>query len=517
MSEPLTSADICTATIEIVSPAATVDADMTATVQRLLATPREALEHGATFTGRPATWLYRDATHVVKVRSEYRFAARDARRWIAQRAALEQQLCVHHPEKTWILLHLPEVALIASVTPLLRPLHRLVDDASDEVRCQYLAQMLSRYLQVAATHQRRLDEGLSNFALGPDDTLYYVDDDVYDWDTFLSFAQALGFWLRAFPWLTGDTAAHVGSLVRHALIQHFHGRHPVAVVAGQLRRVHLANAEQKQRRETLLQGLEQAPPARVGAQRTGRQTPIALLADIHANAPALQAVLAKLDALGVQQAVVLGDTVGYGPHPREAIQLIRERNFLVIQGNHDYAVANAQYNHGFSKDAQYVARWTHEYLTPEERAWLNDLPLTLSHDEWMAVHGAPQDVQFFYGYVYEMTYEANLEYLATYDIPRCFHGHSHIAGVYYRTKHGLTGHRQAARQDLRAYSHCLVNPGAVGQPRERQGSAARFAVFTPHDKGLTFYRVPYEVEATVRDMHAYDFPASLCNRLQDGY
>jgi diadenosine tetraphosphatase ApaH/serine/threonine PP2A family protein phosphatase len=151
-----------------------------------------------------------------------------------------------------------------------------------------------------------------------------------------------------------------------------------------------------------------------------------------------------------------------------------------------------------------------------ELAWLDELPPSLQQDGWLAVHGAPQDKHCFFGYVYRMSYEANLDNLAERDIPICFHGHSHITGVYFRNQDGDSGFSKETQQSLQDYRHCLVSPGSIGQPRDNDGPATPFAIFNPQTKQLTFHRVDYAVETTISAMLAHDFPAALAQRLRNG-
>ena len=487
----------------------------TTRIRSLLGSHRESLVHGGSYTGRPGTWIYQDNQYLIKVRGEYRFGRRDARRWIERIAEQERRLRIHHPDKGWFLIHLDEISLIANVTPLMTPLHQPGEHYSSLDLCTYLERMLTLYLRTAVDGGRRLDEGLSNFAIAADGELYYVDDEVYSWDGFIAFAQAVGFWFRALPWFDAQIAERVGTTLRRLLEAHFQDRHTAVVVAGLLRRLHMTNPEQERRREALLQGLQ---PLKIGSPKRKNLTrePIALLADVHANYPALQAVLAELRRQGVRQGLVLGDIVGYGPHPRECIRALKQCGFMALKGNHDYAVTEAQYKFGFSAHAKRVAEWTRTHLNAQELSWLEELPPSLSQDDWLAVHGAPQDKRFFFGYVYHMTYESNLDNLASRNIPICFHGHSHVTGIYYRSKRGLAGLCKDRQQSLQDYSHCLVSPGSVGQPRDNDGCAARFAVFHPDNKQISFQQVDYDVEATVKDMLANEFPTVLAQRLRDG-
>lgn len=515
MQDPITSAQLASADIDMVIAPSGLREAPERYIHRLLETPRETFEHGAAYTGRPTTWLYQNAHHVIKIRSEYRLAARDARRWIERTAGIEHRLRVHHPDKGWFLIHCNTVSLIASLTLFMRPLHQEVKRITVEALCGYLERMLTLYLRTAADFHQRLDEGLSNFAIAPDGQLYYIDDDVYTWDAFTSFTQAIGFWFRALPQLTEEASVRLGATLQRLLAQCFHDRHTIRVVANLIRRVPLVNAAQKQCRDAFLSGLEPTASQAQG-RRTSSREPIALLADIHANFPALQAVLDSLDQRGIGHALVLGDLVGYGPHPHEVIQTVRERGFAALKGNHDYAVAENQYKKGFSTYAKVVAEWTRARLDAEELAWLDGLPLYWSQDDWLAVHGAPQDPMYIFGYVYHMTYESNLAHLDALQIPICFHGHSHVTGVYYATRRGLKGNNLEAQQCLADYRQCLVCPGSVGQPRDNDGAEARFAVFQPRTKQVTFYRVEYDVEATIHDMLAHGLPAVLAQRLREG-
>ncbi|MDG4549206.1 MAG: metallophosphoesterase family protein [Candidatus Contendobacter sp.] len=517
MTKEIASEALAAAPIELVfSPASLGDAAEDR-VRRILNIPREQLVHGASYTGRPYTWIYRDSEYLIKVRAEYRFPTRDARRWIERAREQEQRLGVHHPAKGWFLIHADEVALIANITPKMTPLHTLGEEYSQTDRCALLERMLDLYLGVAANHKQRLDEGLSNFAIGADGELYYVDDDIYRWDELTSLTQAMGFWCRALPWFTAEVAERIGQVLHQLLERHFRDRHTLMVAANLIRQLPLVNPEQERRRAGLLQGLESAAPRKPSSRpKTLGQEPFALLGDIHANYPALQAVLAALDRLGIRQALVLGDTVGYGPYPLECIRAVRERDFTVIKGNHDYAVVTGQFIKGFSKNAQAVAEWTRNRLDAEDLAWLDELPPSLHQDGWLAVHGAPQDKHCFFGYVYRMSYEANLANLAERDIPICFHGHSHITGVYFRDQGGESGFCKENQQSLQHYSYCLVSPGSIGQPRDNEGPAAPFAIFDPQTRQLAFHRVDYPVETTIDAMLANDFPAALAQRLRNG-
>ncbi|MEY3014922.1 MAG: hypothetical protein RIT45_3657 [Pseudomonadota bacterium] len=117
---------------------------------------------------------------------------------------------------------------------------------------------------------------------------------------------------------------------------------------------------------------------------------IGLLSDVHATPVALDAVLAALDAAGVDQIVCLGDVVDMGPEPNATVERLRERGIPTLLGNHD-TLDEAP---GFPILAD-IERWTAETLRPEHRAWLDALPMTLTIEahglRLLCTHGTPRD------------------------------------------------------------------------------------------------------------------------------
>jgi predicted phosphodiesterase len=103
---------------------------------------------------------------------------------------------------------------------------------------------------------------------------------------------------------------------------------------------------------------------------------IGVIADIHANLPALEAVLQDLPS--VDQLICLGDIVGYNPWPHECLELVRERADLVLQGNHDRDTNNEQLYH-YNELARAGLEFTREQLTDEEIQWLWNLPPESRH------------------------------------------------------------------------------------------------------------------------------------------
>ncbi|HEV55884.1 MAG TPA: metallophosphatase family protein [Phycisphaerales bacterium] len=496
-----------------------------------------ALSHGDTFTGRPGTRIHASDRVVVKLRSELTFDEKDRYRWVQRTLERECELGVHHPAKTWFLLRTEDGgSVIANATPRLRPLHQMTTEALWPQLLAYVRQMLTLYVRIAADSDLRLDEGLSNFGVDADGRLFYLDDEVYRWDGFTSLAQALGVLFRQQEWMSAEDAAALGDALARAVWQCLDDPHYLRVIGEQLRGLFFAPGAQQARMKAFVDRLFaqfRTRPAAEGAVTvtpaarcslpapredadalfaSGR--PVAILADVHANLPALQAVLAALAEDGVTDGIVLGDLVGYGPHPEACIDRIAQAGFHVIMGNHDYGLIQPGSRRGLSANARWVLDWSRGRVRPEQRDWIAALPPYLQAEGWLAVHGAPRDPSFFYGYVYRMTFEDNLDNLAERDVARCFHGHSHLQGVYTR---GPAGDEfcNAAEVSLARVDQALICPGSIGQPRGGV-PGAEYAVYDPSASTVSLRRVDYALAGVVDDMKRNGFPPMLIDRLYEG-
>ena len=230
----------------------------------------------------------------------------------------------------------------------------------------------------------------------------------------------------------------------------------------------------------------------------------ALISDIHSNIEALSAVLEDIDRRGIERIVCLGDVVGYGPNPRECIDLVIERCEFCICGNHDHAVFYEPFN--FNLGAERACYWTRQVLEDEpdktlrDRRWefLGKLPVRYVYEDMLFVHGSPRrpvNEYLFADYVYSNPHKlmANFERL---EQVACFVGHTHVPGVfvddpYFESPDELPeqGVYEIAEDDK-----VIINVGSVGQPRDRDPRTAYGVI----DEGrVEFVRLEYDVERTV--------------------
>ena len=473
--------------------------------------------HGESYAGRPVTRVLATERNFLKIRMPPVSDADRAGRIIATQRALEQRLAVHHPDKIWFVLPVRDPRgkpawLIGNRTP---PLQMLDTLPSDE---RHLLAVFDRYFRVASEHGKALDLSLSNFGIDQAGAIWYVDDDVYAWQDDHGLHDFLGHLLRQGR-LTPASARTVGNRIHTAIARA--DRLPDLLELQQSLRDIIVPPEQETVRQHLVAalgspgtGLRPAAPA--SRQTTAKPaTRLALIADVHGNLPALEAVLAFLADARVDRILVLGDVVGYGPHPQACVDRLRSReDVLVIRGNHDNAVVTGEISGGTTSLANWSWQWTRERLDAAAREWLAALPCFHAEADWLAVHGAPVDAGYFNAYVYRMSYEDNLDNLQQRGIPLCFHGHTHLQQLYCRHK-GRDEAWDARAGNLADVTHALLSPGSVGQPRCGE-PGAELAIIDLASREYRFHRLAYDIERTLADMRRFAFPGGLITRLEAG-
>ena len=237
----------------------------------------------------------------------------------------------------------------------------------------------------------------------------------------------------------------------------------------------------------------------------------AILGDIHANLTALEAVLADAESQGVGQVVSVGDVVGYGAAPNAAIRVLREREAIVVKGNHDAACTGELDTTFFNPYAKAAVDWTQQQLSDGDFAWLRNLPMTVTLPDLAVSHGTwtyPER------YDYVQTIEDAEPSLAEQPRQVCFVGHTHVPVTLMRTTEdpNQTTIHTETDLDLSCAVRALVNIGSVGQPRDEDPRAA-WGLYDAETKHVEIRRLAYNIDLEASRIRDAGLPGILADRL----
>jgi predicted phosphodiesterase len=240
---------------------------------------------------------------------------------------------------------------------------------------------------------------------------------------------------------------------------------------------------------------------------------VLVISDIHANFTALEAVLNE--AQDIDTVWCLGDLVGYGPDPSECVTRIAELpNLVCLLGNHDAAVLGQIDDDTFNPDARLAIQWTHDALDPDSLSFLGGLPEKSVFDHVTLTHGSPRQPTWEY-ILDTRTATVNFEFFQT---PYCLVGHTHLPVLYY-----LPDESRMARlivpeplMQLILAPRAILNPGSVGQPRDRDPRAS-YAIYDIEQNLWEYRRVPYDIASVQKRMESAGLPERHIIRLSAGW
>lgn len=244
---------------------------------------------------------------------------------------------------------------------------------------------------------------------------------------------------------------------------------------------------------------------------------VAILADVHANLPALEAVHRDFSEQGIQPVWNLGDAVGYGAEPFACLQMLADLDALLIAGNHEQAACDLAEANGFNSAAAHAIRWTRDTLTPDTRQDLCELPVNNApHPGVFLFHGLPGNAA---GYLRTgETAQMVFDHLTDRD-PRirvAFFGHTHRPMIFtYLTGRPVRRFKPGEELILAPGRRYLVNPGSVGQPRNKDPSA-QYIIFDTDEDRISFRKIPYDIDAAQERILQAGLSPSLAARLTQG-
>lgn len=208
-----------------------------------------------------------------------------------------------------------------------------------------------------------------------------------------------------------------------------------------------------------------------------------IFTDVHANEPAFRAILEDVGQF--DEALFLGDIVGWGPHPRECTALLQEMGAVRVLGNHDHSCCADR--NGWLWD-----QWTYDQLTDDMRAWILDCPFCVQipsgKSELFCIHKAPASASYLRPSISPKEM-ADAFGCQDADLLLCGHCHHGIERVWNNKRYA-----------------CIR---AVGQMRDGDPQTG----YTIEENGrLTHYRVPYDTEKVIYDLKTIGLESAFLER-----
>ncbi len=242
-----------------------------------------------------------------------------------------------------------------------------------------------------------------------------------------------------------------------------------------------------------------------------------ILSDMHANWDAFEVVLRHARRKRFDAVLVLGDLVGYGAAPNQVVDAVRALGvrYVSVRGNHDKVVSGVDRGENFNHAALTAAQWTTKRLTPANLRFVRDLPRgPRMVEEGIAIcHGSPLDED-----AYVFSDVDAFEIFSSHQVPVTFFGHTHIPSIF-SLEGGDLGVRAlrggSGTIRLAANGRYLLNPGSIGQPRDRDARAS-YMTYDSERRTVRWCRLPYPIGEAQGRIRKAGLPTMLADRLALG-
>lgn len=237
---------------------------------------------------------------------------------------------------------------------------------------------------------------------------------------------------------------------------------------------------------------------------------VGLLSDIHGNLHALQVATSVLADAATDRYVVAGDIVGYGPHPNECVAAVAELpGLVVVAGNHELLVRGVTDQAHLPQFVTESIDWTRANLTSESWSFLAGLPPLARIDDIVVAHGSLNSASRYVSYPHQARAELGRLARMAPDAFILVLGHTHVQWIY-DERRGTRRITPESPIPLGAATRHLVNPGSVGQSRQREPRPrTRFAQLDLETRMLTFWACQYDDAAARRSLRAAQLPETL--------
>ena len=246
----------------------------------------------------------------------------------------------------------------------------------------------------------------------------------------------------------------------------------------------------------------------------------AVISDIHGNLEALTAVLADIEKRRIREIICLGDIIGYGPNPKECIDLAKRFNVTIL-GNHDEAALWSEQTQYFNPLARDAVEWTRKVLEDPREAsrnngrwsFLGELQRTYTQNSYLFVHGSPRHPVREYVFPEDVANSNKMEDIFSRIEHVCFIGHSHMPGIF---TEDMTF--KPPQEVFNVYNiddrKTIINVGSIGQPRDGDNRACYVVL---DGSKVEWVRVQYNLEQTMKKIYQVpELDNFLADRLAEG-
>ncbi|MFA6584294.1 MAG: metallophosphoesterase family protein [Elusimicrobiaceae bacterium] len=241
-----------------------------------------------------------------------------------------------------------------------------------------------------------------------------------------------------------------------------------------------------------------------------------IFSDVHSNYHALKAVLKFFKERKVQGYICCGDLVGYGPDPDKCVEEISALSFLdCVMGNHDMAALGKLPIEWFNPYARQSIEFVKDVLSDGAMEFLKSSPHIVCREGFTVVHGSPRNPLE----EYMLTAEQFLENEPHWQTPVCFVGHSHVPLVIRRMGEGrpeIAALADGEKINIRDGARYIINPGAVGQPRDRDVRAS-CGILDTGTQVFELCRIEYDIAKTQARMRELGLAQMLIERIANGW
>lgn len=242
-----------------------------------------------------------------------------------------------------------------------------------------------------------------------------------------------------------------------------------------------------------------------------------VISDMHGNWDAFAAVLRRVRRKRFDAILVLGDLVGYGAGPNQVVEAVKnlEGDVFVVRGNHDKVVCELEDGSNFNQPALAAARWTTDRLTPANMRFVRQMregPMEVSPEVHIC-HGSPLDEDTYVFSIYDA-----YEIFSNYKAPVVFFGHTHIPSLFALQSKGIevaVVQGDSFTLKLEEGNRYLLNPGSIGQPRDRDPRAS-YITYDTETRTVRWQRVDYAIAKAQERILRSGLPKVLADRLSLG-